>query len=285
MDANFTLSGNGACLYHHSLLTHKRIVHGFSLRTDPVSAQEKSYGLNGYQSELQVLENRQQFVKSLSLQCPPSPNAHLRLVTLKQVHSDKALVAEDLHSGEIVCSGDALLTGRPGLLLAVQTADCMPLLILDPENGAVAAIHAGWRGTVKRIIEKSVRRLQERFGTDPTHCIAVLGPSIRSCCYVVGQEVVSAFHSEFPYASRLFHPLGKKSRPTGSQPTMGDGLFLDLPSACRRQLLDSGMRETCVFTNPPCTSCDTSRFYSHRAEAGHCGRMMAVIGILPIRNL
>ena len=173
-----------------------------------------------------------------------------------------------------------MLTGLPGLLLAIQTADCMPILLLDPRGGAVAAVHAGWRGTLKRIVEKAIRRMQTRFGSDPEQCIAIVGPSIRNCCYSVGSEILSAFEREFSYALSLFTPssdaVSNLQRPI-SQKTW----FLDLPTACKQQLLDCGLEEARILADPPCTACDTQRFFSHRAEAGRCGRMMAVIGVFP----
>lgn len=281
MDSNFRISSDGAFLYHHSLSSHKEIIHGFALREDPITGQERSYGLNGYQPDCQVWENRRYLIDSLLGIARSERVTDLRLVALKQTHSDEILIGEGLSFYEPPASGDGLLTGRPGLLLAVQTADCMPVLMLDPENMVVAAIHAGWRGTLKRILEKSVRKLHSRFGSDPAQCIGVVGPSICKCCYSVGQEVSSAFQAEFPYASALFATSREESRSRLKPGHFQEKLFLDLPLACKYQLLEVGFQETRIFADPPCTACDTRRFFSHRADAGHCGRMMSVIGICP----
>jgi len=280
MATHFQISPDGAFLYHHSLSTYKEIIHGFALRRNPATGLEVSYGLNGYQPDSQVLENRQNLMVSFLSLNATDRGKEARLVTLNQIHSDEIVVAEDLAFTAQPAVGDGLLTGRPGLLLAVQTADCMPILILDPTSSAVAAVHAGWRGTLKRIVEKAIRRMQSRFGSDPEQCIAVVGPSIRNCCYSVGAEVLLAFQREFSYALSLFTPFSEAvSDP--QKPLSEKRWFLDLPSACKRQLLDCGLKEARILADPPCTACNTQRFFSHRAEAGRCGRMMTAIGVLP----
>jgi YfiH family protein len=284
MATNFQISPDGAFLYHHSLSAYKEIIHGFALRRNPATGLEKSYGLNGYQPHSQVLENRGNLMASLFSPIATDKGKKIRLVTLKQVHSDEIVVAEDLAFPEPPAVGDGLLTRQPGLLLAVQTADCMPVLILDPRSGAVAAVHAGWRGTLKRIMERAIRRMQTGFGSDPDQCIAVVGPSIRKCCYSVGGEMLSAYHAEFSYASSLFTPSPEAVSSLQEPVTSHKKWFLDLPSACKQQLLDCGLKEARIFADPPCTACDTQRFFSHRVDAGQSGRMMSVIGILPVTS-
>jgi YfiH family protein len=280
MDKNFSTSGDSVFLYHHFLANHKGFIHGFSLRKSPVSGQERSYSLNGYQPGPQVAENRQQFVRSLLDQTTGEEISDSRLVTLKQVHSDRILVLDDRSFLETPVIGDGLITAQPGVLLAVQTADCMPVLILDPQRKVVAAVHAGWRGTVKRIIEKTVKKMETRWGSNAADCIAVVGPSIRQCCYLVGQEVIAAFYAEFDFAPSLFSPSRLKIQSPHEYSASETTLFLDLPKASRQQLLDSGLLEANIYADPPCTACDTHRFFSHRAEAGNCGRMLTVIGII-----
>jgi len=280
MATHFQISPDGAFLYHHSLSAYKEIIHGFALRKNPATGLEVSYGLNGYQPHSQVLENRHNLMATFFSLNATDKGKETCLVTLNQIHSDEIVVAEDLASPEQPVVGDGLLTRRPGLLLAIQTADCMPILILDPKGGTVAAVHAGWRGTLKRIVEKAIRRMQNRFGSDPEQCIAVVGPSIRNCCYSVGAEVFSAYEGEFSHASSLFTPFSEAVSNL-QKPIAQKKWFLDLPSACKQQLLECGLEGAKIFADPPCTACDTQRFFSHRADAGQCGRMMAVIGVLP----
>jgi YfiH family protein len=185
------------------------------------------------------------------------------------------------------------MTAEPGLLLAIQTADCIPVLVADRKGRAVAAFHAGWRGTVKRIVESGVGRMRLEFGSRPENLVAAIGPGIGACCYAVGEEVLSAFESQFSYARELFHDvydsdavrakypmLFLTQRAPGHSP-IGPSPHLDLMEANRRQLLDAGIKPRAIKVVGGCTSCQPELFFSHRAARGHAGRMMSVIGIRP----
>jgi len=229
-------------------------------------------------------------------------------VTIRQIHSTVLVVAgaEDAarkrpwkggvpsdRSSSLGCKGDGLMTDEPGLLLGVQTADCIPVLVADRKRRAVAAFHAGWRGTVKRIVETGVGRMRLQFGSRPEDLIAAIGPGIGACCYAVGEEVLSSFESQFSYASDLFRevydtdPVRTKypmlfltQRAPGHSP-IGPGLHLDLAEANRRQLLAAGLKPRAIQSVGGCTSCQPALFFSHRASRGHAGRMLSVIGIRP----
>jgi hypothetical protein len=149
-----------------------------------------------------------------------------------------------------------------------MTADCVPVLVADPVNRAVAAFHAGWRGTVARIVEHGVARMTAEFGSDPAQMAAAVGPGIGLCCYTVGGDVQAEFTAQFAYGADLFFKENETTR-------------LDLIEANRRQLLASGLSEDAVAVVGGCTSCQPWYFYSHRASGGHAGRMMASIGIRP----
>jgi YfiH family protein len=183
------------------------------------------------------------------------------------------------------------MTDKPGILLAVQTADCIPVLVADRKRRVVAAFHAGWRGTVKRIVETGVGRMRLEFGSRPEDMIAAIGPGVGTCCYAVGEEVFSEFESQFLYGRDLFHEvysadvvrqkypmLFLTQRAPGHSP-IGPSLHLDLVEANRRQLLDAGVKPRSIKIVGGCTSCEPALFFSHRASQGHAGRMMAVIGI------
>ena len=129
----------------------------------------------------------------------------MRAVTLRQIHSDAA--HPWIHrnaSANDAPQGDALFTRDPGILLAVQTADCIPILLADTKRRAIAAIHAGWRGTLSRIAAKTLGRMQMEFGTRPEDVVAALGPGIGRCCYEVGSEVARDFDAQFPNAREWF---------------------------------------------------------------------------------
>jgi YfiH family protein len=188
------------------------------------------------------------------------------MVTLKQMHS--ALVRR-VGRAEIAerasLWGDGLVTNEPGVLLGIQTADCLPILIADRERKAVGAFHAGWRGTLKGIVERGVAAMGREFGSAPGDLIAAIGPGIGPCCFAVGAEVRDLFRARYAYADELF--------------SAGPKLALDLVEANRRQLLTAGLSPKSIVTLNACTSCRTDEFFSYRAERGKTGRLMAVIGI------
>src|SRR6185437_9538717 len=115
--------------------------------------------------------------------------------------------ASDAAPAEARLKGDGLMASEPGLLLCIQTADCIPVLIADRKNRAVAAFHAGWRGTLGRIVENGVGRMRLEFGSRPEDMIAAIGPGIGQCCYAIGEEVRQQFESQFAYASELFREV------------------------------------------------------------------------------
>jgi len=227
-----------------------------------------SYGLNEYQPHETVLENRQRLVRSLS-------GRELPVAILRQVHSDRVIKASRALLSDPP-EGDGWVTDEPELLVAIQTADCLPVLLVDPQQRVVAAVHAGWRGTLQRIAAKAVHLMQTDFGSHPGNCLAVVGPAIRRCCYEVGEEVVEAFTKEFERSAGFF------SEPPSGKATRAHSRCVDLAEACRSQLLDAGMAAEKIFTDGPCTACEKDRFFSHRAEAGKAGRMMSVIGIVDL---
>ena len=184
-----------------------------------------------------------------------------------------------------------MITATAGLLLAVLTADCFPLIIADPKRRAVGVFHAGWRGTVKRVAEKGVGEMRKHFGSIPSQLRAAIGPGIRSCCYQVGPELRNSFEAQFAYASQLFretkerneiherYPLLFLTARAPGHSDMPRQIFLDLAQANRRQLLDAGLLARNISDLGSCTSCNPELFFSHRAQKGKTGRMMAVAGV------
>lgn len=187
--------------------------------------------------------------------------------------------------------GDALATDRRRLLLTVQTADCVPILIVDPRRRVVASIHAGWRGTLARIVEKTVGDLRREYGSRPGHLLAAIGPAIGGCCYEVGPEVAQEFASQFPQAGEWFDgPFAALS--TGDEPTpflwlqfdppghdRPKRVRLDLPAAIRWQLESAGLQPQRISACGQCTYCRNDWFFSYRREGRWTGRLMAAIGI------
>ena len=259
------------------------LIHGLSSRPGGVSelGGEKvlNLGFAEWDARENVLENRRRFQSVLHAES-------LTLCGLSQIHSDVVQLFNAPPSAS--CRGDASTTNRPGLLLAVQTADCVPILLADPKNRAVAAVHAGWRGTLQRIVAKAIGKMQMQFGTKPAHLLAAIGPSIGGCCYEVGTEVASEFRSQFPNASEWFDELRTgdepnplqwlNMKPPGHQPPP-QNVLLDLRKANRAQLLDAGLRAQNIVVSDLCTACRRDLLFSHRKEAGTTGRLMSVIGI------
>lgn len=269
------------------------LVHGFSTRT---GGSSKAYGggalnlgFTAQDSRAAVERNRQAFATAVAGNIRKGA-APWPIVTLRQIHSDLIHFVSGIPEKPL--AGDGLVTGTPGILLAVLTADCLPIILADGKRHAVGVFHAGWRGTVKRITEKGVGEMQRYFGSRPADLRAVIGPGIRNCCYQVGKEVRDAFESQFSYASALFrdtketdeihekYPLLFLTSRAPGHSDLPQQIFLDLAEANRRQLLDAGVLKKNISEIALCTACRTDILFSHRAERGITGRMMAVAGIL-----
>jgi YfiH family protein len=271
------------------------LVHGFSTRPGGASelASERdgkkvreevlNLGFAEWDSRENVLENRNRFFSAHGA-------AKMRIVTLRQIHSD-IVHRVDRNSADEPLQGDAHFTHERGVLLSVQTADCVPILLADTKQRAVAAIHAGWRGTLRRIAAKTLGRMQMEFGTDPAEVIAALGPGIGRCCYEVGPEVAREFQAQFPEAQEWFEaPTNFFSaaedpnwlpwltmRPPG-HPAPDPRARLDLLTANRAILVAAGIPSGNIVSSEYCTSCRTDLFFSYRRERP-TGRQTAAIAI------
>jgi len=268
--------------------------HGFSTRLGGLSRAycaddapgELNLGFTASDDREIVIRNRRLLAEAVS------GDAATPLVSLRQIHSSLLVhaTAADVDR-EQPWKADGLMTDEPGILLGIQTADCIPVLVADRKRRVVAAFHAGWRGTVKRIVEAGIGRMRLEFGSKPEDLVAAVGPGIGACCYAVGEEVFSEFESQFQYGRELFrlvddynavhhkYPmLFLTQRAPGHSP-IGPSLHLDLVEANRRQLLDAGLKPRSIKAVGGCTSCQRELFFSHRSSQGHAGRMMSVIGI------
>lgn len=183
-----------------------------------------------------------------------------RTIYLRQMHSNRILRV-DCKPG-CAGEGDGLVTACPGVLLAVRTADCLPLFLVDIERRVVAAVHAGWRGTAAAISIRAVETLIGEFGGRPTNLLVAIGPGIGPCCYEVGPEVAERFAPLFPELAGV----------------RGKGR-LDLVEANRRQLVAAGVSADRIYRGAPCTCCHPEEFHSHRRDPSSRGRMVSAIGI------
>jgi YfiH family protein len=247
---------------------------------DPVGGGSLNLGWTKEDDPAAVLENRRRFVRGFH-----GEDAGV-LVGVRQVHSDVVHVVRKgdgalegrlgTVDGKAVWEGDGLMTDVPGVLLGVGTADCVPVLVVDGKKRAVAAFHAGWRGTVARIVEHGVAMMREEYGSRVEDLVAAVGPSIGDCCYAVGEEVREKFAREFMYGQELFR--------VGGEEDMGE-MYLDLWEANLRQLVAAGLTEQQITMVGECTACgrdegEALRYFSHRGENGVAGRMLNVVGVV-----
>ena len=178
------------------------------------------------------------------------------LASVRQIHSDNVLVA---NSAGCLGEGDALVTNRPGITLAVRTADCLPILIADPGNRAVAAVHAGWRGILQDIATKTIQSMHDQFGSRPEDLIVAIGPGIGVCCFEVGPEVFAQFHPE--------------------QGAVTGKAKVDLAETVSRQLRRNGITTGHLAAAGLCTRCRPDLFDSYRRDREAAGRMVSAIRI------
>ena len=209
-----------------------------------------------------IRQNREKIAQALGWK------SGLSFVLANQTHSDRIVVVDaEGHQGwqsleSAIQDCDALISGEKNLVLAVLTADCVPILLYDKEKEVIAAVHAGWKGTKASIVAKTVQKMQECFGCDPLDIIAGIAPAIGSCCYEVGIEVAEHFMS-YPQACQ---PKGEK-------------YMLNLPLINQAQLLEVGLLEEHIELSNICTACEVASFFSYRKEQGCTGRFMSMIAV------
>ncbi|HDN79813.1 MAG: peptidoglycan editing factor PgeF [Chloroflexi bacterium] len=184
-------------------------------------------------------------------------------VTSYLVHSTRVAVVDKLHLGKVIPATDGLVTNVPGVFLILRFADCVPIILYDPEERAVGLIHAGWKGSILGIAAEAVRTMVQAFGSHPEDIVAGIGPSIGPCCYEVGEEVV-----ELAQEHLASPPLVKGSN---------GAVHLDLWELNRRYLAEAGVKQ--VEVAQICTACHRDEFFSHRASRGRTGRFAVIVGI------
>jgi len=190
------------------------------------------------------------------------PALFANLATLKQIHSATCVPAAGRPG--VLGEGDALLENSPGSVVAVSTADCIPMLLVDERRRAVAAVHAGWRGTAAHIVTNAVASMERYFGTGAGDLHAAIGPGIGKCCYEVGPEVAARFGGQEP----------------GGPESGGQGrAHIDLAGANRRQLEEVGVTPGRIYASNLCTMCRPEEFHSFRRDKEAAGRMYSFVGI------
>lgn len=251
---------------------------GFSTRLGGLSMAygpgEQNLGWTAEDDRQTVAGNRTRFVE-----CVAGLGIEA-LVTVRQVHGAAVRVLESEDppfmsgDGKALLEGDGLISRTPGRVLAILTADCVPILVADTRTHAIGAFHAGWRGTLAHIAENGVAQMQAHYGSRPEDLVAAIGPCIQACCFEVGDEVRSVFVEQSSDALDLF-----------SRPHDGARWRMDLVAANRRQLLRAGLRNEQITSLAECTACAREdsgrrRYFSYRAEGGITGRMLSAIAAL-----
>jgi len=256
-------------LHFENLSRYKGIDHFVSTRTgghslQPYEALNLSFQVGDDPNR--VLDNRKRLTETLGIPLTS-------LTTAEQIHDARVTVVTEemrgkgsIHHEEAIANTDALVTRQAGICLMVLLADCVPILLCDPSKGVVGAVHAGWKGTLELIAQKTVMAIREEFGSSPEDIVVGIGPSIGPCCYEVGPEIVS----------RVKDALGNTQDVLKQTSSDGKGQ-LDLWEANLKQLVRAGIPKKNIEMARMCTCHHHDRFYSYRYERGKTGRFGAGI--------
>ncbi len=191
----------------------------------------------------------------------------LRFARVRQVHGDRVVVARAREGGAVE-EADAVVSTSPGVAACVAVADCVPILLADPRSGAVAAVHAGWRGTLAHATARAVEALSREVGAQPGDLLAAIGPAIGPCCYQVSQEVAQAFRDDLGAGIAVARPAGP---------------HVDLWLANEVVLRQAGLEPERIEVLGRCTACEPDAFFSHRRDHGRTGRQVGFIAPAPTR--
>ena len=226
-----------------------------------------SLALHTGEDKTDIIENRNILAKHMHRDAP------LHFIIANQTHGSRIVVIREQETrgwesqSDAIENCDALITNMPNTILNILTADCVPVLLYDTKKGVIAAIHAGWKGTQKQIVIKTLQKMKTEFNSNPNDILAGIAPSIGRCCYEVGEDVAKHFF-DMPQ----------------SFVQIKDKYMLDLPYINKEQLLDFGLKEKNIEMSNICTSCHTDRFFSYRKEKGCSGRFVSMIGLKDINE-
>lgn len=256
-----SLQDNDLTYFRFDSLPHNgRLRHGVFSRqggVSPAPYDSLNLSLSVPDEHDRVYANRRRVYGLFGRDTDTVVHAHL-------VHGTTVARVTAANNGEWVEHVDALITNEPDCVLTMNFADCTPVVVYDPVQGAIGLAHAGWRGTVAGVVREMVQTMAAEFGSVPGDLIATVGPCIGPCCYVVGEDVAAAVSAGFNQPEALLRPHE-------------DRYTFDLPEANRQQLLAAGVNQ--IELSGFCTSCRTDLFFSHRAEKGRTGRFGVVVAL------
>jgi hypothetical protein len=242
-----------------NLSKHKNCTHLIT-KKDNTQAHNFSLALHTGEEPKKIIANRTAIAKNF-------PNMHF--IVANQTHSDNIVIIKEKHTTWLssqeehaIENCDALISNQTDIMLTILTADCVPILLFDPKQKVVAAIHAGWKGTQQQIALKTVKKMQEEFNTNPKDILAGVAPSIGRCCYEVDWNVAQHFEN-------IENAYDKKA----------DKYMLDLPYINKLQLLNAALVEENIELSNICTACEVEDYFSYRKEGGCSGRFMSMIGL------
>jgi len=241
----------------------KHLLHGVTTKSK-LFPYQFSLALHTGEEHYDILQNREQLTNVYF------DDKYLNFIVANQTHSDhvKHITQAQTRGWEeyktSISDCDALITNVPNIILTILTADCVPILLYDKNKQVIAAVHAGWKGTNKKILMKTIEEMIQIYGCNTQDIIAGIGPSIGKCCYEVNHDVAK-FFAHIPHAYTIIK----------------DKYMLDLPYINKQQLLNIGIKKENIELSNICTSCKVERFFSYRKELGCSGRFMSMIGIKP----
>jgi YfiH family protein len=216
------------------------VIHGFTIKSSP-SSTSRNLRLN-------------HLIRNITRIRRP-------IVFLRQVHGDECVVLTSKNKLRREYRGDAILTDRKDIFISIQVADCVPIFLLEEKRKVIGLIHAGWKGTLLGIAKRTMETAKEQLGCQPGDFTLCFGPSIRSCCYRVSDDVAILFGHKNPHSSAK------------------GGAYLDLVGINRKQLLECGVKDNRMFDTGGCTCCEEKLFYSYRREKKNTGRMVGFLGL------
>jgi len=251
-------SNNGVPFFKSEIIPYP---HGFSTREGGVSTEPHLKTLNLAFGRGDTDETVRQNIKIFT----EAVGASGTVIYADQIHSNRVLYVD--RSFEKVPQCDGFVTNKRGLILCVKIADCVPILLCDPENGVIAALHAGWRGTARNIVGEGIK-LMQKYGAVPHNMKAAIGPAIHSCCYEVQADFISQFKSEIGSALKNAYIETRNGK-----------TYCDIVGANAELLQIAGVKPENIDISDKCTCCEPETFFSHRATGGKRGTMAGIIEI------
>jgi YfiH family protein len=246
--------------YSFHNLSQEKMCHHLVTQKEKSAPYSFSLALHTQENSKEIIKNRNYFKKYFP---------HTQFIVAKQTHSDNICIVSKIAElgwkslDNAIENSDALITNKPKVMLTILTADCVPILLFDPIEKVIAAVHAGWKGTEQEILFKTVKKMEETFGTKPKNILAGIAPSIGKCCYEVDWDVAQHFKN-------IENAYDKKE----------EKYMLDLPHINKLQLLNADLKKENIEMSNICTACNVKHYFSYRKENGCSGRFMSMIGLI-----